>query len=780
MSVINEFLESMASCGLPCPDNLVSDGEIHRFNVHGDKPGSINGWYILFEDDGLSAGSYGSWKTGEKFTWCTKEERTLTEDERTKRRERIAKIKRARDAEQKRLQSKAREKAAWIWENSKPVTEHLYLKAKSVKSHGLKQYEGSLVVPVQDPDGGIHSLQFINADGDKNFLSNSAIQSHFFSIDGNGDTLLVCEGYSTGATLHEATGYPVACAMNCGNLKPVCEALQKKSPDKKFIVCADDDHQTDNNPGITKAREAAETVGAVLVVPKFKDQAHRGTDFNDLHQIEGLEAVRQQIEEALSAPVNKEEKISPDIAKNTVKHLASLSPFEYEMQRKSMAGKLGFRLGILDKEFEKLRKANNPEKQRPIVEELEPWPEPVSGAEILGTIHETVIDYVIMPEKSAIAFSLWCILTYCYNSFRILPVMAIVSPEKRCGKTRLLEVLSGLAYRAFPSCNLTPATVYRVIEKYRPCFLVDEADTFLPNNEELRGVLNSGHSVKNAFVTRINPDTMEPEQFSTWGPKAIALIGRLSGTLSTLEDRSICISLKRKLPTEKVERLRLDFDDECLALRQKCKRWATDNMERLKAVNPQLPLINNDRALDNWTPLVAIADLAGGEWPEKARKSMQEIEAGKEDDSARVMLLQDIKEVFDNCGHESLWTENLIESLVAMEDKPWAEWTRGKPLSAASLSKLLKPFEIKSVQLKKDGKNKNGYKLKQFKDAFERYTISSHTSDRSSTSLPSCNHEAFEGNQNSTSNKKVGDEKRSKPLPIDKGREVEFQNGDWG
>jgi hypothetical protein len=184
------------------------------------------------------------------------------------------------------------------------------LTAKGVKSYGLRQYEDFLIIPIRDTKGIIHSLQLINSNGDKRFLPGGAITGHFSSIDGNGDILLICEGYATGASLHEATGYPIACALNCGNLKPVCEALRKKSPDIKLIICSDDDYQTDVNPGLTKARQAAEAVGAVLVVPKFKDQTHRGTDFNDLHQIEGLEVVRHQIEEALRAPIGQAE--TPD------------------------------------------------------------------------------------------------------------------------------------------------------------------------------------------------------------------------------------------------------------------------------------------------------------------------------------------------------------------------------------------------------------------------------------------------------------------------------------
>jgi putative DNA primase/helicase len=772
------FSESMQAHGLSCPDAIIPDGIIHRFNVNGDKPGSKNGWYVLYGDNGLPAGAFGSWKLNQTFTWCAKEEKSLSKAERTELRERIARAKTAKDGEQRRLHAKAREKATGIWKNSVFITENNYLESKGLKvSFPLKEDgRGRLIVPVIDVDGVLHSLQFIGSKGSKKFLPDGAIAGHFSTIEGSGNTLLVCEGFSTGASLHEATGYPVVCALNCENLKPVCKALHKKSSRTNIIICSDDDFQTENNPGLTKAKEAAAAVGAVLAIPKFKDQANRGTDFNDLHQVEGLGAVRLQVEEALRAPTDHDE-ISPDVAQKTVEHLASLSPFEYDQQRVSMAKKLNIRTGTLDAEVEKIRRANSPEKTKSLVEDLEPWPESVSGVEVLDTIHETVIDYVVMPERSATAFSLWTVLTYSYDAFRILPILEIKSPEKRCGKTRLLEVLSGLAYRAFPSSNLTPATVYRVIEKCQPCFLIDEADTFLPQNDELRGVLNSGHTVKNAFVTRCNSETNEPERFSTWCPKAIALIGKLPGTL---DDRAIVISLKRKLATEAVERLGLDFDDGCLDLRRKCKRWATDNMNRLKAANPQLPVINNDRALDNWTPLLAIADLAGGEWPEKARDAMVEIEAGKEDDSARVMLLQDIQTVFVECGHESLWTQSLVNALVAREDRPWAEGKRGKPLSGVSLARLLKPLGIRPEQFKEEGKKGRGYRRKTFSDAFDRYVTSPFPTDRNGTPVPPANHAGSRENQSGTLDKKVPGENRSKPASIAKGTGVPFQKGGTG
>jgi putative DNA primase/helicase len=351
MERINEFCESMAANGLQCPDTIVSDGVLHRFNVNGDKPGNKNGWYVFYGNDGLPAGAFGNWKLNQTFTWCEKSEKSLSDTERAKWQERIAKAKKARDQELKRIHSEARKKAAWIWENSKPVKDYPYLVAKGVKSHGLRLHKDSLVIPIRDVDEIIRGLQFISADGGKNFLTGSAIVSHFYPIDGDGDTLLVCEGYATGASLHEATGYPVVVAFNAGNLKAVAEVLRKKSPGTIIIICGDDDFETDGNPGLTKAKEAAESVVAAFVIPKFKDQARRGTDFNDLHQEEGLGAVRHQIEKALKIPpASQDETISSDVANKTPEYLASLPFFEYEQQRQSMADKLGVRVSILDKE----------------------------------------------------------------------------------------------------------------------------------------------------------------------------------------------------------------------------------------------------------------------------------------------------------------------------------------------------------------------------------------------------------------------------------------------
>ena len=397
--------------------------------------------------------------------------------------------------------------------------------------------------------------------------------------------------------------------------------------------------------------------------------------------------------------------------------LAALSPFEYEQVRQKEAEKLGVRVTVLDNEVKNRRpKPQDGPESRAIVEEIEPWDEPVNAAEILDEIKNILQAYLVMEEAMFVACALWVILSYTYDSFRILPLLGITSPEKRCGKTKLLEALHGLVKSPLLASNISPSAVYRVIERYHPCLLIDEADTFTKNNHELQGIINSGHTRASSSVVRVNPETLEPESFSTWGPKAIAMIGRLSGTN---RDRSIEIRLKRKMPGERVTRLPLDLDLRYKDLRRKCARWAQDHIETLKNSGPDLPDIDNDRAVDNWTPLFCIAACVGGKWPEAVRRAMLTIEAGADTQTIRQELLADIRVAFG--GRDRIGSKDLIEKLIKMEDRPWCDWRHGTALTQTGLARLLKPFGIISKSLRFGDKTAKGYDKKQFEDVFGRY-----------------------------------------------------------
>lgn len=157
--------------------------------------------------------------------------------------------------------------------------------------------------------------------------------------------------------------------------------------------------------------------------------------------------------------------------------------------------------------------------------ETEPWPEAVDGGELLAKLAATCRRYIVLPEHADVALALWIVFTHCVDAVSVAPILALTSPEKRCGKSTVLALLRRLVQRAMAAANISAAALFRAVEAWAPTLLIDEADTFMGATEELRGILNSGHTRDSAFVIRTVGDDHEPRRFSTWGAKAIALIG---------------------------------------------------------------------------------------------------------------------------------------------------------------------------------------------------------------------------------------------------------------
>lgn len=430
---------------------------------------------------------------------------------------------------------------------------------------------------------------------------------------------------------------------------------------------------------------------------------------------------------------------------------------EREILCKAVAKKIGVSVSMVRKA---VNGPNRGEAQsESIVEDIEPWDTPVDGLELLQLIHNILESHVVMELHCTVACALWISVTYAYDSFRIFPILAITSPEKRCGKTTLLELLAGLTYKPLLASNITPSAIFRTIEKCQPCLLIDEADTFLKDNEELRGIVNSGHTRRSAFVIRTNPTTLEVEKFSTWGPKAIALIGRLPETIA---DRSIPIRLERKTTCESVQRVGIDFDGEQRNFRRRMKRWGDDSAKLLKAVSPEIPDTGNDRAQDNWSPLLAIAELAGGNWPERARAAMLNLEKASDTESIKQILLKDIRTIFG--VQDRISSKELVQGLVAIEDHPWSDWKKGKQLSQNGLANLLRPYAIQSKTIRIGESTPKGYMREQFADVFERY-LPTPQSQNATTTQPAPS-EAFREFQSATQPNDVADENYLELLPV--------------
>jgi putative DNA primase/helicase len=402
-----------------------------------------------------------------------------------------------------------------------------------------------------------------------------------------------------------------------------------------------------------------------------------------------------------------------------IMRLASLNPIERAKEIRATAKELGVPVAAVEQAVKQAGPVTDTKGQgRPLeLPEIEPWPATINGAALLSEIRDVSRQYLVLPNGGAEVLALWAIHTHIFECFGHSPRLAITSPEKGCGKTTTLDVLAELVARPLCTSNATVSAVFRIVEMAKPTLLIDEADTFLKENDELRGILNAGHR-KGGQVTRTVGDDHEPRQFSTWTPAAVAMIGRLP---DTLEDRAVIVSLRRRKSSEYVKHFRSEHTDELRQLARKIARWTADNKDALRAHEPGTGSLFN-RAADNWRPLLAIADLAGGDWAAAARAIAEASEGAKQDQSTRAMLLSDIRDLFVGRPHtDRIGSTALATELGAMEGRPWAEWRNGKPITAASLARTLAPFGI-SPGTRRDGSDTfKGYLLADFNEAFARY-----------------------------------------------------------
>lgn len=762
------FKQTMQNVGIEPPVEIVADSCLHRFTVAGDRARSANGWYILHDDD-PAAGAFGCWKRGISETWCGKAHQAMTPEEKRAYAAKMEAVKRLREEEREKIQTECREWCADAWNKAKDATnENPYLKRKAVNAYGLKSLKDTLLIPIRDMAGTLHGLQFIGLDGTKKFKTGTNKAGHFFKIGKSKDnTVIICEGYATSATIHQGTGHAVVVAFDSGNLTAVSQVIRSKFPDMKIIIAGDDDHTTEGNPGLTKATEAVNAVNGLLAVPIFPDNRQaKDTDFNDLARLAGLEAVKDCIEAAatptpspvIENPSQAESDSTANLFDAAIDRLAALPPLAYDLVRKAEAKTLGVRPGTLDVAVKGARKESND--SLPFVE-VDPWPEPVDPATLLSDISATIRRFIICDEAISHAVALWIAMTWFIDVVQVAPLAVITAPEKRCGKSLLLSLLGKLTARAIMASSISPAALYRSIDKWNPTLLIDEADAFMKDNEELRGLLNSGHTRDSAYVIRTVGDNFTPTKFSTWGAKALAGIGHVADTLM---DRAIILELRRKLSHEKSERIRQAepglFDD----LRAKLARFADDYSEQVRQARPLLPHSLNDRAQDNWEPLLAIAMTASDEWLQIGTATALKL-SGSESASQTIgtELLSDIQEIFEEKQLDRISTAELIKALCADDEKPWSTYNRGLPIKPRQLSKKLKGYDIQSKTVRIGLDTAKGYEKSQLEDAFFRYIPSSPENiGNKSQPAPVLN---FSVTDNKSRYSYVTDEKQLKPLP---------------
>jgi Protein of unknown function (DUF3631)/RepB DNA-primase from phage plasmid len=403
-----------------------------------------------------------------------------------------------------------------------------------------------------------------------------------------------------------------------------------------------------------------------------------------------------------------------------IDELARLDPISYDRRREKAAEQLGIRVTALDEAVRQRRaKLADEAEEQPLFAhwDVKPWPEPVDGDALILALVRRIRCHVVMSIEAALTVALWIIFTWVHAAAAIhSPILIVTSPEAECGKTTLLGLIGFLVRRALSSVGISSAALYRAIEKWGPTVVIDEADVAFVENDELRAAVNSGWT-RGQGVLRCEGDEHEPRLFATFCPKAIGLKGKK--VPDTTASRAIAIELKRKLAHEEVTDFRHIDDSGLQELRQKLLRWAVDNVAELQNPQPTLPHGFSNRVAANWLLLLAIADTAGGEWPDKAREAAAAIAKLKAALAASIgiQLLSDTRIAFGD--KDCLFSATLVGILTGDPEGPWGEYNRGKPFTQKQLANRLRDYQIETVWI--GGKSAKGYKRAAFEDVWTRY-----------------------------------------------------------
>ena len=579
--------------------------------------------------------------------------------------------------------------------------------------------DGGGKAPVEDPKKSLGKI------------AGGAVQLHEPA-----ELLVVAEGVENALSVHQATGYPTWAVLGSANL----QKLVIPETVKKIFIAADND---ENGVGLNAARKAAaeyyktgiEDVRIVLPL-------EQGKDFNDMAQDGNAGGIEQAFREA-----------------TTVERAVS----------------------------------NGSDKSGSDLEETlktpEAWPHPINGGELADALVADLKEYVSLGSYYAEAIIGWVFHTYFLDLEIITPRLFITAATKGSGKTTVLNWLKPIAYKGHYVSSYTGAYLDRTIEKHRPTFHMDEADTVMQGEkaEAIRNIINSGFDPEGTTGKCDGPKN-EPRDFSTYCAMAIAGNGLLNATIL---DRSIIIKMKKKHAGELVKKLRQKKrKTEVAEYSSMLTRYAADNseplekrMDELDEISETAPLIDEglgNRYDDVWISLIALADLWGGRWPQKMRKAARHLckEIPDEQD-LHLQLLADINIIFqemmsDDPNKTYIYTKDLIEKLVAMEDRPWREFKRNNdPMNPNDLARLLKKIDplIVSQDIKRKGQNRKGFRWEQFEDEVKRL-IRPPRGNQSATPLPTSVSAGYSQNGSATPVVKVADEKPPKATDTNGSSEV--------
>jgi putative DNA primase/helicase len=420
---------------------------------------------------------------------------------------------------------------------------------------------------------------------------------------------------------------------------------------------------------------------------------------------------------------------------DVIHNLAGMNRMDYDRQRKDAAKRLGVQVKTLDERVEASRRPKEEAgAANALFPTVEPWPEPLVPAELLDEVAEAIKRFLVLSPEEVTACSLWVVHTYLVNAFEHSPLLLVNAPERACGKTLCQQVLARISFRPLPAANASLSVLFRSIEKWQPTLFLDEADTFFRDNRDLHGVVNAGYKRGGCVLrTEAIDESFYPRPFNVYCAKSIAGIALERHLPEATMSRGLVLNLRRKLPHERVERLRHADHRVFEVLKSKLVRFAADHEAQLAKADPVLPSDLSDRDQDNWAPLLAIAECAGPEWLTRATAAALKLsEDGGSAETIGSQLLADIEEIFATEREmkfgqakvkvTKLSSVDLTAALADLDEAPWRTWNRGKPLTPRQLAKLLSPYGITSKTVRRGAHDTpKGYDLAQFQDALNRY-----------------------------------------------------------
>jgi hypothetical protein len=349
---------------------------------------------------------------------------------------------------------------------------------------------------------------------------------------------------------------------------------------------------------------------------------------------------------------------------------------------------------------------------------IEPWEQPVETHSLLIELIAQLRRYVVVQDDVAIAISLWLLFSWVHEIAVHSPLLIVSSAEPDSGKSTLLGVLCFLVPRAYSAVELTSENIYRIVDSKKPTLLIDEADQLVRRRPPLAEIINAGWTRGNARIPRMVHGAIH--EFDAFCPKIIGMLGlNLPGSTAS---RAIVCVLWPKLPSEQVADFRHVDDDDFKTLRRTLMRWAADNAVLLKDATPVVPPGFSNRLAANWCLLLAIADAAGGPFPNQARAAAVKLSQKRHQPSERLRLLAALPPIFATC--EQITSAELIAQLTADPDEEWAEFRDRGPITQRQVAALLAGFEIFPVVLhptKQANLSRRGYRRSQFDDAFARF-----------------------------------------------------------